>query len=148
MPVPLLPLPAARDLVTARPIVPVSPVVRSWARAVVEAFFATADGAPEPVSVEALLDDFVDFVGRSPPRARVIMTLSLFVLVWVAPLLVWRLPTLEGLDLDLREKALDRVEQGWLGPAVLVPKAILSIMWFEQPATRVETHTEVSCLRA
>lgn len=148
MTIPLLPLPAPHDLVTARSIVPVSPAVRSWARTVMEAFFANDDGAPDPERVEAVLDDFVDFVGRSPLRARVIMTLSLFVLVWVAPLLVWRLPTLEALDLDKRAEALDRVEQGWLGPTVLVPKAILSIVWFEHPGTRAETHTEVTCLRA
>lgn len=146
MPIQLLPPPAPHDVVTARPVEAPSPVVRAWARVVMEALFATDAGAPDATRVEEVLDDFLDFVARAPLRGRLIMALSLFALVWVAPLFVWRLPTLDGLDLDKRAEALERIEQSLLGPAALAPKAILCLLWFEHPATRVETRTEVTCL--
>lgn len=146
MPIPLLPPPAPHDVVTARPAVVLPSVVRGWARAVMEGLFASDAGAPDPARVEAVLDDFLDFLARSPSRGRAIMVLSLFFLAWLAPLFVGRLPTLDGLDPDLRAEALDRVERGLFGPAALAPKAILCLLWFEHPDTRAETRTEVTCL--
>jgi hypothetical protein len=146
LPIQLLPPPAPHDVVTARPADPPSPVVRAWARVVMEALFSTESGPPDAARVEDVLDDFLDFVARAPLRGRLIMALSLFVLVWLAPLFVGRLPTLDGLELDKRAEALDRVEHGLFGPAALAPKAILCLLWFEHPATRVETRTEVTCL--
>ena len=147
MPMQLLPPPAPHEVVTARLVAPLSPVVRSWARAVAEGILATEEGAPDPKRVEDVVEDFLDFIARAPARGRWIMILSLFALVWVAPLFVARMPTLDGLDVDKRAEALDRVEKSVLGPAALAPKAILCLLWFEHPATRAETHTEVTCLQ-
>lgn len=147
MPIQLLPPPAPHEAVTARLAAPLSPVVRAWARAVAQGLFATEAGAPDASRVEEVVDDFLDFIARAPTRGRWIMILSLFALVWVAPLFVARMPTLEGLEVDRRAEALDRVEKSVLGPAALAPKAILCLLWFEHPATRAETRTEVTCLQ-
>ena len=147
VPMQLLPPPAPHEVVTARPVSAPSAVVRSWARAVAEALFATEAGAPDPARVEEVVADFLDFIAPAPARGRWIMILSLFALVWVAPLFVARMPTLDGLDVDTRAEALDRVEKSILGPAALAPKAILCLLWFEHPATRAETRTEVTCLQ-
>ena len=138
----LLPPPDALAAVTARDFAPVSPHVRRAAMAVAEALFSSAD----PARIEWAVGDLADYMARAPGRARTLLTLGLFVLTWVAPLLVWRPGPLSSLDVDLRVRALERIEQTILGPAALALKAMLCMIWFEHEDTRRETRTEATCL--
>jgi hypothetical protein len=116
------------------------------ARGVAEALFAGADGPADPARIEWVVGELMDFMARAPGRARLLLTLSLFALTWVAPLFVWGLGPLGSLDLEKRAAALERVEKSFLGPAALASKAMLCLLWFEHPDTQRETHTEVTCL--
>lgn len=116
------------------------------ARAVAEALFANEDGPADPERIEWVVAELMDFMARAPGRARLLLTLSLFALTWVAPFFVWGFGSLGSLELDKRAVALERVEQSLLGPAALASKAMLCLLWFEHPDTQRETHTEVTCL--
>lgn len=142
----LLPPPSPFDVVNAREAQPVAGFALPAARAVAEALFATEDGPADPARIEWVAAELMDFMARAPGRARLLLTLSLFALTWVAPFFVWSFGPLAGLDLAARARALERVERSRLGPAALGSKAMLCLLWFEHPDTQRETHTEVTCL--
>lgn len=115
--------------------------------AIAEALFATEAGAPDPQRVAWVCADFADFTSRASGRGRFILLLSVWFLTWIAPLVVWSFGPLGSLPLELRAKALERVEGSAIGFLALAPKAMLCMMWFEHPDTQRETHTETTCSR-
>ena len=112
------------------------------ARAIAEALFATASGPPDPARIDWVVRDYSDFTSRISPRSRFIFLLCTWVLTWIAPLFVWRFGPLGALDLELRTRALERIERSLIGPAALGPKIMLSMIWFEHPEIR-----EATCLK-
>jgi hypothetical protein len=113
--------------------------------AIAEALFATEAGAPDPKRIAWVCADFADFVARAQGRGRLILLLSVWFLTWIAPFFAFRLGPLESLPIDVRSKALERVEGSSLGFIALAPKAMLCMMWFEHPDTQRETKTEPTC---
>jgi hypothetical protein len=114
-------------------------------RAIAEALFAS-DVPADPKRIAWVAGDFCDFAASATGRARTIFVLGVWVLTWIAPLFVFRTGPLESLELDLRSRALEKIEASFLGFAALGPKAILCMIWFEHPDTRKETRTEMTCL--
>jgi hypothetical protein len=143
----LLAPPPAHVAVRAREADAVPAAFESRVAAIAEALFATEAGAPDPKRIDWVCADFADFVSRAQGRGRLIMLLSVWFLTWIAPLVVWRLGPLGSLSMELREKALERVEGSALGFIALAPKAMLCMMWFEHPDTQRETKTETTCLK-
>ncbi len=102
-------------------------------RQVSEALFYR--GAPVPA-------DQLDFIEReamttlilSGRRARLLFSLALFAVGWLAPLWIRRLPPLSRLPLPQRIVALTRFEDSPLGaPLLLGLKAVLCFIFYEQP---------------
>ncbi len=145
---PLLPPPAPEDDVRNRRVTPLPLHVRHSARVVAEALFSSDAGPAEPSRLDWVAQDLMDFMARSPGRARFILRLSLFALTFLAPLFVFRPLPLGWLSLPVRVRALERMEHSVLGPAALAVKAMLCMLWFEHPDTRRETNTPITCLRS
>lgn len=102
-------------------------------RLVSEALFSR--GAPPPAEqldwVEREVMTTLILSGR---RARLLFSLALFATAWLAPLWVFRLPTLRRLPFALRVTALSRFEDSALGaPLLLGLKAVLCFVFYEQP---------------
>jgi hypothetical protein len=113
---------------------------------VAEALFS-ADGQPPDEERLAWLEaDFADFWSRAHGSAPLVLRASLFVLIWVAPLLSALPVPLSFLSIRRRAAVLERFEGSPLAPAALAVKAILCILWFEHERTRQETSTEPTCL--
>ncbi|AKV04791.1 hypothetical protein AKJ09_11454 [Labilithrix luteola] len=144
---PHLAQPAPEDDVRNRPKVPVPGAVQRAARGVAEALFAYEEGA-EKARFDWLEEDFTAFYGHSQGRARLVLSLALLALAWIAPLFVFRFGPLWRLPVALRTEALERIESSPLAPTALAAKAILCILWFEHPETMRETSTEPTCLGA
>lgn len=118
------------------------------ARIVAEALFSPDGNPPDPERLAYIEDDFGDFYARSHGSARLVLRLSMFALMWVAPLFAFRPLPLSSLDLKTRARALERFEASPLAPAALAVKAMLCLLWFEHPTTQAETNTEPSCMGA
>lgn len=125
---------------------PVPAGVRRTARLVAEALFSPDGEPPDAARLDWLEADFADFYARAHGNAGLILRLSLFALMWLAPLFVNRLGPLSTLPIPRRVIALERFESSLLAPAALAVKAMLCILWFEHPRTQRETSTEPSCL--
>lgn len=121
--------------------------VRETARTVAEALFSPDGSPPDTARLEFIEEDFGDFYARSNGSARLVLRLSLFALMWVAPWFIFRPLPLSSLSLPQRARALERLESSPLGPAALAVKAMLCVLWFEHPTTQAETNTAASCLR-
>jgi hypothetical protein len=141
----LLAPPPAHVAVRAREADAVPAAFEGRVSAIAEALFATEAGAPDPKRIAWVCADFADFVSRAQGRGRLVMLLSVWFLTWIAPLVVWRFGSLGSLPLELRAKALERVEGSGVGFVALAPKAMLCMMWFEHPDTQRETKTEPTC---
>jgi hypothetical protein len=102
---------------------------------------------PDTERLEYIEHDFADFYARSQGTAPLVLRLSLFVLMYVAPLFIFRPTSLRSLSIENRARALDKLEASPLGPAALAVKAMLCILWFEHEKTQLETHTQTSCLK-
>jgi len=108
--------------------------------------FATADGAPPEERLRWLVAETADFVGRIGWRSRFVFKLSLFVTVWLAPLLSFRLGALHWYGQERRTHILERFERSFAGLAMLAVKAILCILYFEHPDAAAEIGFDGSCL--
>ena len=143
-----LPAPAPEDDVRSRALSLPPRHVERAARAVAEALFATEAGeAPDAERLDWVARDLMDFMARSSGRAYLILRAALFALTFIAPLFVFMPVPLTWLSLRRRVHALERMEASPLGPAALAVKAILCMLWFEHPVTRVETNTPATCLK-
>ncbi len=144
----LLPPPAPDADVRQRRVSLPPPRVKRAARVVAEALFSTEAGPPDAERLDWVAQDLMEFMARSPGRARMILRLALWALTFLTPLFVFAPVPLGWLAVPTRVKALERMEHSVLGPAALAVKAMLCMLWFEHPTTRVETNTPVSCLRS
>jgi hypothetical protein len=143
---PPLPSPPAHDAVHERPPHAVPSWAHGAARHVAEALFADESGPPPADRLDWVTEDFVDFMARSPARARLILGACLLALTWLAPLFVWRFGPLSWLDVETRAEAMERLERSPLGFAALGAKAILCMIWFEHAGVQKDTRTEPTCL--
>lgn len=99
-----------------------------------ETLFSDHSGPPARQRVESLARDAVALLLATTPRARLMFSVCLFVVLWVAPLFIRRAPGLARLPLPLRVAALEKMEHTAAGAAlVLAVKAVLCILWYEQP---------------
>lgn len=118
--------------------VALSPTVLARIRAFAEALFSTAEGAPPADRLDWLTREFDDYLVKAGGRARFILTLALWAVAWLAPVMVGRLPTLTRLDRPTRIRALERMEASFLSAAVLAVKAFLCVIYYEHPDVQRE----------
>jgi hypothetical protein len=107
-------------------------------RAFAEALFSDDSRPPPPERMDWLVGQMRDYLVRAGPRAQLIFTLSVMVVAWLAPLLVWRLPTIQSLDVETRVKALTKMEESFAGAPVLAVKAFLCVVYYEHPEVQRE----------
>jgi hypothetical protein len=107
-------------------------------RAFSEALFSSEEGAPPATRIDWLMGQMDDYLGRAGSRAQFIFTLSVFVVAWLAPIFVGRFPTIRGLDLETRVKALTKMEESFAGAPVLAVKAFLCVVYYEHPEVQRE----------
>jgi hypothetical protein len=116
-------------------------------RVVAEALFSPDGSLPDDERLAYIERDFGDFYARAQGNAGLILRLSLFALMYLAPLFVFRPGSLRSLSIPQRARALERFEASPLAPAALAVKAMLCILWFEHATTQAETRTEPTCLK-
>jgi hypothetical protein len=113
--------------------------------AIASAVFARA-GAPPPEDRLAYLGaELEDFLARSGPRARGMLSLMIWIVAIVAPLLLGKLGTLRALGHADRVRALDQLERRFGEPLIAV-KAILCLIYYEHPAAALEVGFDGQCL--
>ena len=115
-------------------------------RALAEALFATRDGAPPAERIGWLSEELDDFFARVGTKSRWLFLLSLFTVSVVAPLLVGRLSPLASLPLDVRTRALERMERGSFALPLLAVKAMLCVMYYEHPDAAREIGFDGACM--
>lgn len=116
----------------------ISPTVLARVRAFAEALFSTAEGAPPAERLDWLTREFADYLVKAGGRARLILSLALFAVSWLAPLMVDEWPTIVRLDRLTRIRALERMEASFLSAAVLAVKAFLCVIYYEHPDVQRE----------
>ena len=107
-------------------------------RAFAEALFSTEAGPPPAARLDWLVGEMGDYLHRAGPAARFIFGLALFAVTWCSPLFIFRLPTLRGLDVETRIKALTRMEESFAAAPVLAVKAFLCVVYYEHPDVQRE----------
>lgn len=108
--------------------------------------FATPDGPPVEARLAEAARQLVVILGDADAGARLLFRLSLFGVVWLAPLLILRPPTFSRLAHADRLRALHRFERSPFGLSLFALKAMLCIVWFEQPATLAHAGVTDACL--
>lgn len=107
-------------------------------RAFAEALFSTEAGPPSSDRMNWLMREMKDYLQRAGPAARLIFGLALFAVAWLAPLFVYRLPTLRSLEVPQRVEALTRMEESFASAPVLAVKAFLCVVYYEHPDVQRE----------
>lgn len=134
---------AGWDSRARRPGLP--PRVRRAARALAEALFLRPSGPPSPEVLDWLERDLDDFFGHVTLRARLLFRACLATVVWLAPLVILRLPPLSRLPVAERVRALTRFERTPLALAFLGAKALLSIVYYEHPDAAASIGWDQAC---
>ena len=123
---------------------PRSPLARG-VEAVGAALFASHAGPPDPRRLRWLgwrVESWLRDVGG---RGALVFRVSLFLMVWLAPLLVVRVGPLWALRPASRHLALDRWERSPLGMTLFAVKAILCIHYFEHRDAAAEIGFDGGC---
>jgi hypothetical protein len=102
-------------------------------RALAEALFATRAGPPPAERVTWLSAELDDFFAHAGTKSRWLFLLSLVSVAVVAPLLVGRVSPIRSLPLDVRTRALEKMERGSFALPLLAVKAMLCVMYYEHP---------------
>ena len=107
------------------------------------------DGTSGPPGerLRVFAEDLSDFVGHLNTRARLLFVTCLAVITWLSPLVIGRMPRLARLDVSDRVRAIQALEQTPASLALLAAKAIVAIVWFEQPENAREIGWDQRCKR-
>ena len=100
--------------------------------AIAEALFSRGGRAPAPDRLSWIAREMEDFLARAGDRSRFIFTFMVWLTSVLAPLFVGRFTILPKLDLDMRIRALRRLEERF-GEPLLAVKAILCLVYYEHP---------------
>lgn len=114
------------------------------ASAIASAVFASGSEPPPPERLSYLEREFEDFLARSGPRARLMLSFMIWLVALAAPLLIGKLGPLGALAQKDRVRALDRLERGFGEPLVAV-KAILCLIYYEHPDAAREVGFDGEC---
>ena len=125
-----------------------SPSTRRYLRDFSEALFYR--GTPLPRErLDWVEEEAMATLKNAGPRARLLFLSALYLVAWLAPLAVRRLPTLSRLPLALRITALSKLEESALfAPLILGLKTVLCFIYYEQPATLRELGQVSTCVRS
>ena len=107
-------------------------------RAFAEALFSTEAGAPPAPRMDWLMKEMDDYLQRAGSRARFVFGLALYVVSFLSPLFIRRLPTLRSLEVQERVDALTRMEESFAAAPVLAVKAFLCVVYYEHPEVQRE----------
>lgn len=132
------------DVKTRDPL-PVGDGTIRRARAVAEALFSSEAGAPPAERLDWLGKELRGFAGHSGEDARRILSLTLFAVTVLGPLLSFQFGFVDK-SLAERRELLEKIERGPLAPAILAVKAALCILYFEHPDAQKEIGGPFGCL--
>lgn len=142
-------MPAQPDLVPLRhasgkPIV--APRMLRALVAIAEAIFCTHDGAPPRARLDWLERELEDFLARAGKQTRLVLGLATLAVSVAAPLLSLRFAPLRRLPVKERVRALARMEDSPFGAPVLAVKALLCVLYYENPDVQLEVGFDGQCL--
>lgn len=112
------------------------PPARAWQKqlhAIAGALFAEEDSAPPTDRLNWCVNQVDDVLTKSGGLGVFGYRVSLFVVSWVAPLLIFRLPRIARLSQEDRVRALVRLDQSVFKAMLFALKALLCIVYFEHP---------------
>lgn len=111
-------------------------------RALAEALFCGPEGLPPAERLDWLCGDAMDVFQRADAGIRFVLRLAMLGVSVLAPLYVGRLTLMRRLPLELRIRALARLERSWLSGPLLILKALLSLIYYEHPDVEREVGAE------
>jgi hypothetical protein len=120
----------------------VFPKVAASLRALAEALFCGPAGPPPAARLDWLCTDAMDVFARADAGIRLVLRLSLLGVSLLAPLYIGRLTLMRRLPLELRIRALGRLERSWFAGPLLILKALLSLIYYEHPDVQREIGVE------
>lgn len=116
------------------------------AHALAAALFSGPAGPPPAPRLDWLVAEVADLLHHAGPRARWLFQLCLFCVSWLAPLWLFRLPTLHRLSVADRVRALTRMEDSpTFSPLVLACKTVLCMIYYEDETAAREIGAYEPC---
>lgn len=106
--------------------------------AMAEAIFSTRERPCPPERLDYLRRELPDLMNRAAARGRFMFRLGTFAVSVLAPLSIGRLPPLRRLPLDVRIRALRKMEAGPLVSALIAVRAVLCLIYYEHPDAAAE----------
>ena len=112
---------------------------------IAEAVFARAGHPPPPERLAWLECELEDFLARSGPRSRWVLTIMVHLVSRLGPLFIGRCVGLGALPVPERIRALRRLEERF-GEPLLAVKALLCLLYYEHPDAAREVGFDGNCL--
>lgn len=125
------------------------PIASPWtvdaAVAIAEAVFSRSGSAPPAERLAWFRVEMEDFLANAGGNGRFFLSLTIWTVTLLAPLLAGRFGLLGSLALAERVRALSTLEHRFAEPLLAV-KAILCLIWYEQPEVLREVGFDRQCL--
>ena len=109
------------------------------------ALFDHGEGLPAD-RLTWLLTDLESFLGHAGPRTRGLFVLVVAVLEWLPLVVLGRATRLSRLSSSARLEFLERLERGPFAILLALPKAAMSLTYYEHPDALKETGYDAQCL--
>lgn len=106
-------------------------------RALAGALFDRGSGIPED-RLQWLLADLGDFAGHAGPKTRTFFLITLYLLEWLPPFF-GHFSRMSRLPIDRRLDYLERLDRSALTALIALPKAMISLVYYEHPDALLET---------
>lgn len=128
-------------MLTGSPMLPFEGAIRALALGL----FDGGDGIPRE-RLDWVLQDLEGFLGHAGPRTRGLFVVVMAVIEWLPPLLSLNLRRLSRLGPTERAHFLERLETSRFAILLALPKAALSLTYYEHPEALAETGYDGTCL--
>jgi hypothetical protein len=111
---------------------------------IAEAVFSRDGTPPSTDRLEWVAREFEDFLGHCGGRSRLVLTVLVRLVAFLAPLFIGRLVRFSTLSLADRVCALTRLEERF-GDPLLAVKAMLCLLYYEHPGSALDVGFDGVC---
>lgn len=118
---------------------------RAPVRALALALFDRGGGVPAD-RVEWALDDLASFLAHAGPRTSTLFSVAVALVEWAPAVISGRVSRMSRLSPVERDRYLERLDASRWAILLVLPKALLSLVYYEHPDALRETGYDGTCL--
>jgi hypothetical protein len=126
-------------------VLPLPHFVEAPLGALARGLYDRGEGVPEE-RLEWAVRDLASFLAHAGPRTTFLLALTTLAVEWLPIFFIGRFARLSRLPPDARARYLEKLDASRLSIALVLPKALLGLVYYEHPDAVRETGYDGQCM--